>query len=587
MEIGGKVGEKTVLLLNALYDYEDDTRIADKRKPVQDILDEANLSDYERETKRISEWLKEQVAIISDIYLEGNPIWLEMDRDLQAALLILSEKAFAVKIAADVAEATAKASAHLAVENKIAILRGETTQQIIDRHTEWTAAMESGDFVMAGLLTTLYGLEDAAGDATTAIQGLQDALGLAETAVKAAYQAEKDRITVEYNDRKDHLDKMKGLLERSFSAEMQTIRDGADETITALTGNLDTVKEKVSALSSAVSALSSAADKMSSGGRSAITAAISGLTALAGAVRAGDTSGLDSMGKYLDTVSADNAQYYSSFDDYQRDFMKAKIAISDLKSVSVESLSTEEQMVKLYESQIELAKEAADAQIEALQNQLDGILGVDKSVVSVGAAIAAYSSAQMAVDAFGYDAQITLLERQLDGLMGISTSVLSLADAIKGFVSAKNAVTPSAYSPTDPIAGLYQSILGRAPDTAGYAYWADELSRGVMTIPGMAEAFKQSPEYMSSLPKFAIGTNYLQSDGPIYAHKGEEITPRPYVDLQRKERADQVAETREMKEEIKMLRYALSQIAKNTGKTVDQLRRWDGDGLPVERSETV
>ncbi|MCX7174139.1 MAG: hypothetical protein NT159_09500, partial [Proteobacteria bacterium] len=38
------------------------------------------------------------------------------------------------------------------------------------------------------------------------------------------------------------------------------------------------------------------------------------------------------------------------------------------------------------------------------------------------------------------------------------------------------------------------------------------------------------------LQAFAQGTNYLTSDGPIYAHAGEEIKPRAYVDMDRSAR---------------------------------------------------
>jgi hypothetical protein len=40
------------------------------------------------------------------------------------------------------------------------------------------------------------------------------------------------------------------------------------------------------------------------------------------------------------------------------------------------------------------------------------------------------------------------------------------------------------------------------------------------------------------------------------------------------------AEIRALREDLDAVLY---QIAKNTGKTSDQLRRWDGDGMPEER----
>lgn len=63
-----------------------------------------------------------------------------------------------------------------------------------------------------------------------------------------------------------------------------------------------------------------------------------------------------------------------------------------------------------------------------------------------------------------------------------------------------------------------------------------------------------------ALPSFAIGSNYIQHDGPAYIHAGEEITPRPYVDLQRSARdetnsllARLVANSTELRAELKTL----------------------------------
>ena len=41
---------------------------------------------------------------------------------------------------------------------------------------------------------------------------------------------------------------------------------------------------------------------------------------------------------------------------------------------------------------------------------------------------------------------------------------------------------------------------------------------------------------MGALQGYAVGSNYIPNDGPAYLHAGEEVTPRPYVDLQREAR---------------------------------------------------
>jgi hypothetical protein len=52
----------------------------------------------------------------------------------------------------------------------------------------------------------------------------------------------------------------------------------------------------------------------------------------------------------------------------------------------------------------------------------------------------------------------------------------------------------------DPVSGLYQSLLGRAPDAAGLAYWQGQLASG-KSIQDIANAFKGTPEYQQRNPQ--------------------------------------------------------------------------------------
>lgn len=73
-------------------------------------------------------------------------------------------------------------------------------------------------------------------------------------------------------------------------------------------------------------------------------------------------------------------------------------------------------------------------------------------------------------------------------------------------------------------------------------------------------AYEDAKAVYDSLPSYSIGSNYIQKDGPAYIHMGEEITPRPYVDLQRSARdetnallARLVASNAELRTELKQL----------------------------------
>ena len=60
----------------------------------------------------------------------------------------------------------------------------------------------------------------------------------------------------------------------------------------------------------------------------------------------------------------------------------------------------------------------------------------------------------------------------------------------------------------DQITGLYQNLLGRAPDQAGLQYWQSQLAAG-KSIEDITNAFKSTPEYQQrqQAPKNPFGIN--------------------------------------------------------------------------------
>lgn len=65
---------------------------------------------------------------------------------------------------------------------------------------------------------------------------------------------------------------------------------------------------------------------------------------------------------------------------------------------------------------------------------------------------------------------------------------------------------PNAAGANDPISGLYQSMLGRAPDAAGLQYWQSQLASG-KTLQDIQNAFMQTPEYQQRQQQQAVRPN--------------------------------------------------------------------------------
>jgi hypothetical protein len=162
--------------------------------------------------------------------------------------------------------------------------------------------------------------------------------------------------------------------------------------------------------------------------------------------------------------------------------------------------------------------------------------------------------------------QLDALNASVDGLMTVNDSVLSVADAIKN---------------------LNTAIAERDKTIAETAL---KFNQGPLlaTVDGAIQAgFERYGNNYFGVPQFATGGDFggglriVGENGPELEATGSS---RIYNASQTAEIlsggssvADQIANLRSE------MRTSLFAIAKNTGKTSDQLQRWDGDGMPEVR----
>lgn len=154
-------------------------------------------------------------------------------------------------------------------------------------------------------------------------------------------------------------------------------------------------------------------------------------------------------------------------------------------------------------------------------------------------------------------AQLTELKTSVKGLITVNDSVLSVRDAIIELNSVLAAQTAIAAIPAggtialNPIgttyAGtgseiktiqdLYSVILGRVGEAAGLAHWEKELMGDGVIDAAERQLFATSaiPE-LQTLRGFADGSNVIPFDMTARIHKGEQIKPAKYVDMDRTDR---------------------------------------------------
>jgi hypothetical protein len=161
-------------------------------------------------------------------------------------------------------------------------------------------------------------------------------------------------------------------------------------------------------------------------------------------------------------------------------------------------------------------------------------------------------------DEAGYQA---FLKSQLSG-DALMRAILGASAPNKDSVDYKTAVQKG-YNPDDPMAKFVKSLLYPSSSTSGAG--------------GAVEG------------AFAVGANYIPRDMTARIHKGEEITPRPYVDLQRAARdeanalmARLLSSNESLREEVINLRKTTEEGNKNTRKTADTLQGQQGVPFLVE-----
>ena len=96
---------------------------------------------------------------------------------------------------------------------------------------------------------------------------------------------------------------------------------------------------------------------------------------------------------------------------------------------------------------------AANAQVELLDEQQKSLLGIDAGVPLLGLAITAFKEAS----ALASEVEILLLQQQVDGIIGVQDSVRSLADAMRAVAAAQAAAAAAAKAQASAVSAAANS----------------------------------------------------------------------------------------------------------------------------------
>ena len=409
-------------------------------------------------------------------------------------------------------------------------LQGQLTEAFTDMNLVLPDAREGYRALLEGLdLTTESGQEayvtllNLAGWADAYYNYLEEAAEEAAEAAERRLREQQSLISYWVSITQENLSEAQTALRSAFEAEKNILTETAQVIISDLKSNLDKLR--------------SARDRMQiedeSFARSQYYAAKATLAAILQQARMGDLSGVKDIDKTLDVLTGSSIGLFSSFVDYQRDYWKTYQSISELEHLTEHQLTAEE---KFYEDQI-----------AALDSQMNALLNINTSVLSIAEAIERLSIA-----------------------MGAATAATAAAEKIKK-------VTGEIYY------GQYMGTGG----FESYEAYAAEIKRKLegnipFVDPGAAEKFMiDHPELFAAGGSFGGGWRVVGEQGPELEYTGPSNI---FSNQKSKALVDNViliSEVRKLREEMKQGNF---QIAKNTGKMAKINDRWDSDGLPSTRS---
>ncbi len=456
--------------------------------------------------------------------------------------------------------------------------------------------------------TLQVALQQLGQTAESTIQTLEKDYASAMAATNKAFDKLKESLGAELEQAikkaEDNLSRTLALIDDEINATTIT-RDLAREAITGIKSVFDLLTNEINDLAGAISITQTSAQARQFISQALETAQRTGYLPSSGELSTAVKQARGGMGQ---------DQFLTAF-EMRRDNLRLRNELIFLQEISGDQLSAAElqyqnaesqlfvlqeqkdQAQFFYESEVAMAQAHHDEQLQAAQNQIDALRGIDNSVMSVAEAIknlaialASEGKKQAAFVAAGgggglsKEQQIAniykdVLERSPDpeGLaywVATGDSIDKIASDIE--LSAENRI--------QEISRFYESILDRAPDAEGLAYWVNSADN----LDKIAEIIAQSPE-AKGLSGFANG-GYYPGGMAMVGERGPELidfsNPGMVYSNERLRSAmgggDVATEIRGLREENRIQSRAMVSMQSRMTRMIE---RWDGDGLPNERYE--
>lgn len=350
-------------------------------------------------------------------------------------------EAEAQRMAEEAAKAASMAAERRQLEIQLMELTGDAAGALAARREDELAALFPAN---RALQEMIYARQDEAKAMAAAEEASRAAAAEAARIAEEAAQALADANAAQKKAMYDLVDASLSAVERAVNAQKDVVTKAYEKSMTELSGFIDDMNgsiDKTRTLSESLKAAINGASVpgSESSGRASAQAQIA--QALAVAKATGVLPDAADLRDALSAVSRDATDQFGSYADYVRDSARTLGNLAGLGEITDSQLTIQEQQLAELVAQRDNAKMAYEMQIAYL------------------------------------DSQLMLAQQQVDALNGVNNSVLSVVAAVAALqgalAGAYNPPTTSGAGVTTGLSveDLYRSALGREGDAAGLAFW--------------------------------------------------------------------------------------------------------------------
>jgi tape measure domain-containing protein len=294
----------------------------------------------------------------------------------------------------------------------------------------------------------------------------------------------RNALNVEQSIREEALSTSEAQLKSSFDAEINRIQESARAEASAVQSNADLRLSGLSAEKVAIGKVSSSLTRLVTSINGAINSTGGDLVAALAAASQGDFSKAQNLN--LGSLTNLDPKSFSNKADYDIQEALNRNMIASIGDYAEDELSLAERTLNSIENQLVATKVGTAATIEAIENrsaaevealtaQLNDLLGIDTSSLTIDEAMLAFAAAQANLDELNYaeqtsqfdimmanaeevyslfetayieeidrlDSILEANEALLNAALGIDTSILSVADAIASLKGSIELLTPA------------------------------------------------------------------------------------------------------------------------------------------------